>query len=295
MIQTNSAKAWFLAARPKTLTGAAIPVMTGCGLAVAYGHFQWIPAILCFLFAFCMQIYANFINDLFDYLKGSDRTDRLGPERACAQGWITPKAMKKGIFISSLIACVIGLCLLYYSGWIMLPVGAACLLFAFLYTTGPYPLSYHGWGDVLVLIFFGFIPVGCTYYVMSHEWNVSTTAASLACGLVIDTLLMVNNFRDREQDAISGKRTIVVRWGSKAGLILYFLLGLAACWCCFYFLFEGKLAAALLPQLYLWPHILTTKEMAQINRGKELNKILEKTSRNMFLFGLLLSLGLILM
>ena len=223
-VKTNSIKAWLLAARPKTLTGAAIPVMLGCALAFIYGHFQLTPALLCFLFAFLMQIDANFINDLFDFLKGSDREDRLGPERACAQGWIR----------------------------------------------------------------------GCTYYVMAHDWNMSVTMASLACGLIIDTLLMINNFRDREQDAISGKKTIVVRLGAKAGLILYFLLGLAACWCCFYFLEIGKIYAVLLPQLYLIPHILTTQHMARIYRGKALNGILGETSRNMLIFGLLLTLGLIL-
>ena len=176
----------------------------------------------------------------------------------------------------------------------MIPGGIACLLFAFLYTTGPYPLAYHGWGDVLVLVFFGFVPVGCTYYVMAQKWNMSVTMASLACGLVIDTLLMVNNFRDRKQDAVSGKRTLVVRFGARAGLILYFLLGLLACWCCFYFILLGKLFAVVLPQIYLLLHILTTVKMAKINHGKELNRILGETSRNMFIFGLLLALGLIL-
>ena len=149
-------------------------------------------------------------------------------------------------------------------------------------------------GHRLVLVFFGFVPVGCTYYVMAHDWNMSVTMASLACGLIIDTLLMINNFRDREQDAVSGKKTIVVRLGAKAGLILYFLLGVAACWCCFYFLKIGKIYAVLLPQLYLIPHILTTQHMARIYRGKALNGILGETSRNMLIFGLLLTLGLIL-
>ena len=129
---------------------------------------------------------------------------------------------------------------------------------------------------------------------MAHGWNMSVTMASLACGLVIDTLLMVNNFRDRKQDAVSGKRTLVVRFGARAGLILYFLLGLLACWCCFYFILLGKLFAVVLPQIYLLLHILTTVKMAKINHGKELNRILGETSRNMFIFGLLLALGLIL-
>lgn len=276
MVKQNSTKAWLLASRPKTLTAASIPVMLGCALAFMYGHFQLIPAILCFLFAFLMQIDANFINDLYDYLKGSDREDRLGPERACAQGWISPSGMKKGILVTTALAAVTGLFLLGYGGWEMIPVGIACIIFAFLYTTGPYPLAYHGWGDILVLVFFGFVPVGCTFYVMAHDWNTSVTMASLACGFVIDTLLMVNNFRDREQDAISGKKTIVVRLGARAGLILYFLLGLAACWSCFYFVTEGRLWAAILPQIYLLFHILTTMKMARINRGKELTPFWEK-------------------
>lgn len=127
-VKTNSIKAWLLAARPKTLTGAAIPVMLGCALAFIYGHFQLTPALLCFLFAFLMQIDANFINDLFDFLKGSDREDRLGPERACAQGWISAKAMKAGIACTTLLAGITGLCLLYYGGLEMIPIGIACMI-----------------------------------------------------------------------------------------------------------------------------------------------------------------------
>lgn len=294
IIETNSLKAWILAIRPKTLTAASIPVMIGCALAYVYGYFQFTPALLCFLFAFLMQIDANFINDLYDFLKGTDREDRLGPERACAQGWITTKAMKVGIILTTLASGIVGLSLLYYGGIEMIPVGIACILFAFLYTAGPYPLAYHGWGDALVLIFFGIVPVGCTFYVMAHEWNTAVTLASIACGLVIDTLLMVNNFRDREQDTLSGKRTLVVRLGARAGVILYFLLGMVACWCCVYFIVIGKIYAALLPQIYLIPHILTTQRMAKINRGKQLNSILGETSRNMLLFGMLLTLGLVL-
>ena len=257
-IRPNSFKAWLLASRPKTLTAAAIPVMIGCSLAATHGSFQPVPAILCFLFAFIM-----------------------------------PPKMKKGIIIASILAGCCGCCLLFYSGPIMIPIGIACLIFAFLYTTGPYPLAYHGWGDVLVMIFFGFVPVGCTFYVMNHDWNTSTTIASIISGLVIDTLLMVNNFRDREQDKISGKKTIIVRLGARSGPILYFLLGLIACWLCFYFITQGKLFAVILPQFYLIPHIITTVKMVRIHQGKELNKILGETSRNMFLFGVLLSLGLL--
>lgn len=293
-VQINSIKAWLLAARPKTLAGAATPVLLGCALAYADGWFQPVPALLCFLFAFLMQIDANFINDFFDYLKGSDREDRLGPERACAQGWITLDAMKKGIALTTMTACVVGFCLLFYSGLEMIPVGVLCILFAFLYTAGPYPLAYHGWGDVLVIIFFGFVPVGCTYYVMCHDWTWDVTITSLACGLIIDTLLMVNNYRDRDQDAKSGKKTIVVRLGAKAGQRLYLFLGLAAAWLCLLFIANGHIWAALLPLIYIIPHFKTWQRMVKINRGKELNSILGETSRNMLLFGILLALGLML-
>ena len=293
-VKTNSIKAWVLAARPKTLAAAATPVLLGCSLAASDGWLQFIPAILCFLFAFTMQIDANFINDFFDFLKGSDREDRLGPERACAQGWITLNAMKHGIASATILSCIWGVLILFFSGLEMIPVGLLCILFAFLYTAGPYPLAYHGWGDVLVIVFFGFVPVGCTYYTMCHDWTWSVTIACLASGLVSDLLLMLNNYRDREQDKISGKRTLVVRFGAKAGRWMYLALGLIACMLCLLFVITGQLWAAILPQLFLVPHLNTWQHMVKINKGKELNKVLGETARNIALFGVLLSLGLIL-
>ena len=293
-VQTNSIKAWILAARPKTLAAAATPVLLGCALAYTAGAFQWIPALLCFLFAFSMQIDANFINDYYDYLKGSDREDRLGPERACAQGWITLSAMKKGMILTTLLSCCWGLLLLKYCGLEMIPVGMLCVLFAFLYTAGPYPLAYHGWGDVLVIVFFGFVPVGCTYYTMAHGWTWDVTIACAACGLVSDLLLMLNNYRDREQDKISGKRTLIVRFGEKAGRYAYLALGILAVGLCAFYAFNGYLMASLLPLLFLILHFTTWREMVRIFQGKELNIVLGKTARNIVVFGLLLSLGLIL-
>ena len=293
-VRTNSIKAWILAARPKTLAAAATPVLLGCALAYTDGAFQWIPALLCFLFAFSMQIDANFINDYYDFLKGSDREDRLGPERACAQGWITLSAMKKGMIITTLLSCVWGLLLLNYCGLEMIPVGMLCVLFAFLYTAGPYPLAYHGWGDILVIVFFGFVPVGCTYYTMAHDWTWNVTIACAACGLVSDLLLMLNNYRDREQDKISGKRTLVVRFGEPAGRWAYLILGILAVGLCSFYAFNGYLLASLLPLVFLIPHFTTWREMVRIFQGKALNVVLGKTARNIVWFGLLLSLGLIL-
>ena len=283
-----------LAARPKTLTGATVPVMLGCALAASDGDFHLLPAVLCLLFAFLMQIDANLINDLWDYLKGSDGKDRLGPERACAQGWITPRAMRRGIALTTAAACITGCGLLFYGGWWLIAVGALCVAFAFLYTAGPYPLAYHGWGDLLVLVFFGFVPVGCTSYVLSGSWTWQTGVISAACGLAIDTLLTVNNYRDREQDALSGKRTLVVRFGARAGRILYLATGSAAVLLCLWFVPRGRLWAGLFPLLY-WPfHAASWRRMTRIGSGKALNGVLGETSRNMLLWAALLSLGLIL-
>src|SRR5574344_1851997 len=221
-LQPNSIKAWLLAARPKTLAGALTPVLIGSALAFMHGSFHWLPVFICFILAALMQMSANFINDLFDYLKGSDREDRLGPERACAQGWISPNAMKWGIAITVAVACLIGCILIYYGGWVTIAIGAASVLFAFLYTTC---LSYYGMGDILVLIFFSLVPVGGTYYVQSLDLTANTIIISLACGLVIETLLVINNYRDRDADKQSGKRTLIVRFGAQFGRYLYLLSG----------------------------------------------------------------------
>lgn len=301
-ITANSLHAWILAARPKTLTGAIIPVLIGSSLAYADGSFELTLALLCALFACSMQIAANFINDLYDYLKGSDRGDRLGPERACAQSWITPVAMKRGIGSMLVFSCLMGCVLLQqcwgelpHGGWELILLGLLCVIFAFLYTT---ILSYRGWGDLLVLVFFGFIPVGGTYYVQAHVITADVWMASLVCGLVIDTLLVVNNYRDREQDALSGKRTLIVRFGEPFGRYLYLGLGVAAALLCLWFVHTAKMDAPAFiwaPCVYLYLHVLTWRKMAAIRSGRKLNSILGETSRNMLLFGLLLSAAILIL
>lgn len=165
--------------------------------------------------------------------------------------------MRRGIALTTAAACITGCGLLFYGSWWLIAVGALCVAFAFLYTAGPYPLAYHGWGDLLVLVFFGFVPVGCTCYILSGSWTWQTGVISAACGLAIDTLLTVNNYRDREQDARSGKRTLVVRLGARAGSGLYLALGFAAATLCLPLLCDGRIGAAALPLLYLAPHTAT--------------------------------------
>lgn len=284
-------KYWILAARPKTLTAALIPVCTATALAFAQGHGRWLPAVVCMLFAALMQIAANFINDLFDFKKGTDREDRLGPERACAQGWITPQAMKRGIGVMLVLACVVGCCLLPYGGWVLVGIGVACVVFAFLYTT---LLSYMGCGDVLVWVFFGLVPVCGTYYVQAQMLTPAVWWLAVACGLVIDTLLVLNNYRDREQDAQSGKRTLIVALGEHFGSMFYLLQGVAGYACVAALAIYGHTWAAVLPALYLVPHFMTWRTMTTIRYGRELNRVLGLTSRNMLIFAVLTVLALVM-
>lgn len=297
-IKRNSLRAWLLAARPKTLSGAAVPVMIGGAIAYAdmrgydEGEFSWTAWLLCLLFAFAMQIDANLINDFFDFVNGSDDAEtRLGPRRACSQGWVTLDAMKRAIALTTCMACVIGLPLVWWGGLEMILIGAACVVFAFLYTTW---FSYAGLGDLLVLVFFGLVPVGCTYYVQLHEVTWQVILASLACGLVIDALLIVNNFRDRDNDRQAGKRTLIVRIGAEGGLQLYLGVAIGAFILSCTFWLNGHPLASLFPLLYLVLHVLCYLKMKRIWTGRELNACLGETARNIFIYGLLVSLGLIL-
>ena len=297
-VKKDSFKAWVLAARPKTLTGAAVPVMIALALAWADAKaagqpFSVLAAVLCMLFAFIMQIDANFINDYVDFAKGTDdRSTRLGPERACAQGWVSIRRMEHAIVATTSLACAVGLPLVWYGGWEMIIVGLVCVMFCFLYTTH---LSYMGLGDVLVLVFFGLVPVCITYYLQLHVVTCEVLTASLACGLVIDALLLVNNFRDRDTDRQAGKRTLVVHIGPRASLALYLGVGVAACLLGLVFGFQGgHWMAVVLPLLYLLLHFLTFLKMRRIWEGRALNGCLGETARNIFVYGLLVTVGLLL-
>lgn len=297
MPKINSPKAWLLAARPKTLTGAMIPVMLAGSLAFYNDTFKPSLWICCAAFACLMQIAANFINDIYDFLKGSDRKDRLGPERACAQGWITPKAMKIGIFVDVSIACAFGLLAvtlswetLPYHGLEFIVLGAVCVIFAFLYTIG---LSYLGLGDILVLVFFGFVPVCGTYYLQALTIDAGALILSVISGIAIDALLVINNYRDRDQDKISGKKTIIVRFGEPFGRFYYLAIGIIVT-ALMFSLFGTVRYFVLIPTIiYLTLHIKTWREMVKIFKGRALNAILGKTSRNMFIMALLLSAAIV--
>lgn len=284
MMKTNSPKAWFLAARPKTLSGAVAPVAVALSAAwTDGGRLAWQPAVLCALFALLMQIDANFVNDYLDFMNGTDGRDRLGPERACAQGWITPGAMRRGIAVATVASCLAGLPLVWWGGWAMLPVGATCVVACFLYTTS---LSRIAMGDLLVLLFFGIVPVCTTYYLQTRTATLPVVLAAVAMGLATDCLLLVNNYRDRETDRRAGKRTLVVLIGSRATEWLYLLFGLAAV----------LLVASqtVLPVLYLPLHLSNALRMRRLRAGRALNAVLGRTALAILLFAVLYSLGRIL-
>ena len=320
LVRCNSIKAWILAARPKTLTAASVPVMIGCACAwdmlsqnasasavdkmelmdpafrfgILSNGFNWLAALLCMLFAFVMQIDANFVNDYFDCIKGKDNEERLGPERACQQGWVTLNAMRWAIGITSVIACFIGLPLILYGGYQLIIVGAACLLFCFLYTTC---LAGMALGDVLVLLFFGIVPcVFTTYVIVPPElqvWHSMPWLMGTATGLVVDTLLIVNNYRDIDNDRSVGKKTLIVFIGRKAAEWLYMtVVPLALCIVlCLYGFTSINLILTFAVYFF---HIQTCNKMRLIRKGRALNKVLGMTARNIFLYGILITLLIIL-
>lgn len=296
MVKTNSVKAWLLATRPKTLSAAAVPVMIGTAFAWrnTSEQFNWIPAILCLLFAWIMQIDSNLVNDYFDFKKGNDDETRLGPKRVCSEGWITSDAMVWGILITTLLGCMTGIPLILYGGLEMVMVGIACVVFCFLYTT---LFSYHGLGDILVLLFFGIIPVCCTYYVcMPLHQQIPTgevIASSIACGLAIDALLIVNNYRDIDNDRSNGKITLAVRLGESKTRRLYESIGYIAAGIMIILVFfdlyqiDKLIPTYALYLIYIILHRQSYKEMKRINKGAKLNQVLGLTARNILVFGLL--------
>lgn len=306
-MHTNSLQAFVKAARPVTLTAALAPVLVGLALAladlryiaayhIATDGLRLAPALLCALFAVLMQIDANFINDYYDYKKGLDRDDRLGPPRACASGWVTPAAMRRAIIITTLLALIAGTPLIYYGGLTMIAVGAACVVFAFLYSTLFARLAL---GDLLVVVCFGLVPVCTTYYLQTHgtligahpysglSWSVFYIA--LAQGLVTDTLLIVNNYRDRDTDRQYGRHTLATLLGTDVSEILYMMLGIIAVTLCLPLQRIHPYTAYPLA-LFVFTHFMAWTRMRTL-KGKELNRVLAFASLNILLFALLVSIG----
>jgi len=216
-----SVSIWIEAARPKTLPAAVIPVLVGSALAYRAGAFAWTPAAICLVFALLVQVGTNFANDHGDFVKGADQADRLGPRRAVAAGIVSPRAMARAAAVTFGTAFVCGMSLIHWGGWWLLPIGVASLLFGWAYTSGPFPLAYHGLGDVFVFVFFGLVAVGGTCFVMTGTVSAETLVAAIPVGLLATNILVVNNFRDADTDARAYKRTTVVRFGRGFAVVQY--------------------------------------------------------------------------
>lgn len=273
---------WLLAARPKTLSAAVVPVLMGTALAA-----QEPPAITWWVFwcaligAVLIQIATNLINDALDFKKGADTAERLGPVRVTAAGLISPRSVMTAAYLCLFGAALCGIPLIYRGGWPMVAIGVTSILAAYAYTGGPFPLAYRGLGEVFVLIFFGFIAVGGTFYAHSLQWNARAGLAGFAAGSLATVLLVINNLRDVEGDRRSNKRTTVVRFGEPFARIEIAFFALAP-----------FAAVVFIGETYLWTLLALPLALAIIvkvmrSRGAELNRALGMAGGFQWLFGIL--------
>ena len=284
---------WLAAARPKTLPAAVAPVLVGAAEAYRWGVYEAFPVAICMAFALLVQIGTNMTNDYFDCIKGADTEARLGPERLVSSGKIEPRMMLIAAIIVFALAFSVGLSLVWYRGWELLIVGVVSILLGYGYTGGPYPLAYHGLGDVFVILFFGIVATAGTFYVITGEVSGLVMAEGLVLGLLANNILIVNNLRDRETDAVANKRTLVVRYGNQFGVNLYriqyliAIMGLVLIW-------RMTDSAWVYLPLSTLPFGLKTSKAVGQSRAVELNPLLSKSAGILMLYSMSLVLGLVL-
>lgn len=277
--------------RPKTLTASASPVIIASALAYRDGVFNLVPALLCLGVALFAQTASNFANDYFDFKNGMDGAGRLGPERVVSTGKATADKVLAGALTFVALSCICGLGLLFYAPWWIIPIGAAIALAVFGYSAGPYPLSHHGLGDIAVLIFFGIVPLCLTYFVQSGEFSLKSIYYAVSVGLVTVNILVVNNYRDVEQDRATGKRTTIVMFGRKAGLAVYLLNVILTAVLSsipdFSILKTSFMALFLIIGTVTWLEVKRTD-------GEKLNIPFGHTARNVFIYAILCSAALVI-
>ena len=294
MTAPGSFQAWVLAARPPTLTAAVVPVAVGTACAQAAGGFNAGPALAALTGALLLQIAANFANDVFDFEKGADTAERLGPTRAVQAGLLSAGSVRRGLWIVLGLALLVGVYLTAVAGLPVIAIGLASMAAAVAYTGGPYPLGYHGLGDVFVMLFFGFVAVMGTAFVQLGHVNELTVWAALPVGALATAILVVNNLRDLETDRRAGKRTLAVRLGERGAVIEYALL-LAVAYLVPVALFvTGRAGPAAVAPLVTLPLALRLLRQVAKERGRALNPLLAKTAKLLFVHGLLFALGLAL-
>ena len=286
--------AWGLAARPRTLPAAAAGVIMGCALAWRDGVFRWDAALVCLLVALLLQIGSNLANDVFDFERGSDTHERLGPTRVTQAGMLTPAQVKLGMGLVFGLSALLGLYLAWLGGWPILVVGLAAILSAIAYTGGPFPLGYYGLGDLFVFIFFGLASVAGTYYVQAGSVSAAAWWMAIPPGLIITAILVVNNLRDLENDRKAGKHTLAVLLGERGARLEYLLCLVVA-----YLILPLAAWLGLVPWLALlaWlslPLAWKTARMVFTQSGRPLNAALAGTGQVALVFSLLFWVGMLL-
>jgi 1,4-dihydroxy-2-naphthoate polyprenyltransferase len=289
-----SLSTWFLAARPRTLPAAAAPVIMGTALAYDAGGFHLWSAMAALVGALLIQIGTNFANDYFDHAKGVDTHLRTGPTRATQAGLVSPRQMIVAASIVFGMAILVGVYLVLRGGWPIVVIGLSGIACGYLYTGGPFPIGYVGLGDLFVLIFFGPVAVGGTYYVQTHSISSEAVVAGIAAGLISTAILTVNNLRDIDTDASAGKRSLAVRFGKRFAQWEYVVCSIVAV------LIPTSMAIAggdhwfVLITLIVFPFLMIPMRAIFRKRGAELNAVLAETGKVLFLFSLLFALGWIL-
>lgn len=285
---------WVLASRPKTLPAAVSPVIIGSAVAFAEGGFRFLPALVAFLGALLLQIGANLANDVFDFEKGADQRNRLGPLRVTQAGLLSPSEVKTGMWLTFVLAGLCGIYMTLVSGWFIVLIGLLAILAAIAYSGGPFPYGYRGLGEFFVFVFFGFAAVCGTYYAQTGYISQLAVLSSIPVGLLIVSILVVNNVRDFESDKAANKRTLAVRFGldwAKQEFVVVVILAFVIT----ILLVITDLATPWL--LLTWlslPLVFSTSSSILNQRGKILNKTLAETGKLTLYFSLFYAIGLIL-
>ena len=278
-------RCWIEAMRLRTLPVSVAGVIAGTGCAIMLDSFKALPAFLCLLFAILAQIAANFGNEYYDYKNGIDRKGRAGFRRGVTEGEIDPQSMKRATFVVLALAAAVGCTMLLYGPWWLVIVGVLIMIFALAYSAGPYPLSHHGLGDLAVVIFFGIIPVTFTCFLQSGNMEGMTIIipTSVAVGLLAANVLIVNNYRDMEDDAAVGKRTTVVIFGRRFMGLAYLLSGIAGMALMIPVWSSLTSWALTVPLIYIILHIKVWLKLREAT-GAGLNPLLGRTAVNLLVF-----------
>jgi len=287
-------QAWILAIRPRTLPAAAAGVVMGSALAWRDGFFRLDAALACLFAALLLQIGSNLANDVFDFERGTDTPERLGPTRVTQAGLLTPREVKAGMTVVFGAAALLGLYLAWLGGLPIVLIGIAAIISAIAYTGGPFPLGYHGLGDIFVFIFFGLAAVAGTYYVQAGSVSAAAWWMTIPPGLIITAILVVNNLRDIDNDRKGGKHTLAVRIGERATKIQYLICMVIA-----YLIlpFAAWLGIISWFSLLAWgslPLAFRAMRMVFTQKGRPLNAALAGTGQTAFVFSVLFWVGIAL-